>query len=135
MYPTQAFADQRGAVDHLRRLLAAALVATLVAGVAAGAVMLSPLSNNARGLAFHSSVVDRGSLVTLAPGAMASVTLRFRNSGFTSWERGAAGSHVDLGVKGDSVDFARAGLANVLGGCCGTDDRHIKALAARLTAR
>jgi len=111
MYPTQAFEDQRGALDRLRRLLVTALVATLVAGVAAGGVMLSPLSNNVRGLAFHSSVVDPGSVVTLAPGAMSSVTLRFRNSGFTSWERGAAGSQVDLGVKGDSVDFARAGLA------------------------
>ena len=102
MYPTQTFENQRGALDHLRRLLTAALVATLVAGVAVGAVMVSPLSNNARGLAFHSSVVDRGSLVTLAPGAMASVTLRFRTSGFTSWERGVPGSQVDLGVKGDS---------------------------------
>ncbi|HJW49761.1 MAG TPA: hypothetical protein VJ726_10125, partial [Candidatus Limnocylindria bacterium] len=111
MYPTQTFEDQRGALDHLRRLAVASLVATLVAGVAAVAVMVSPLSNNARALAFHSSVVDRGSLVTLAPGAITSVTLRFRNSGFTPWERGAAGSQVDLGVKGDSVEFARAGLA------------------------
>src|SRR5688572_29855245 len=111
MYPTQTFENQRGALDHLRRLVSTALVATLVIAVAAGAVMLSPLSKNARGLAFHSSVVDRGSLVTLAPGAMTSVTLRFRNSGFTSWERGAAGSQVDLGVKDDSVEFARAGLA------------------------
>ncbi|HET9808271.1 MAG TPA: hypothetical protein VFQ66_01150, partial [Candidatus Limnocylindria bacterium] len=110
MYPTQTFENQGGAFD-LRRLAVGVLVATLVAGVAAGAVMVSPLSSNARGLAFHSSVVDRPSLVTLAPGAMTSVTLRFRNSGFTSWERGAAGSQVDLGVKGDSVEFARAGLA------------------------
>ena len=111
MYPTQTFENPRGALDRLRRPLVAALVATLVAGVAAGAVMVSPLSNNARALAFHSTVVDPGSLVTLAPGAMSSVTLRFRNSGFTAWERGVVGSQVDLGVKGESVEFARAGLA------------------------
>src|SRR5688572_29997604 len=73
--------------------------------------MLSPLSDVARGLTFHSSVVDRGALVTLAPGSTESVTLRFRNSGFTSWERGVSGMQVDLAVKGDSVEFARAGMA------------------------
>jgi endoglucanase len=108
-YTTQTFDERRG--FNIARLLTVVMVATLVVGAAAGAVMLSPLSNNARGLAFHSSVVDRGSLVTLAPGAVTSVTLRFRNSGFTAWERGVAGSQVDLGVKDDSLEFARAGLA------------------------
>jgi endoglucanase len=108
-YTTQTFEQHRGL--SLARLMTVVLVATMVAGVAAGAVMLSPLSKNARALTFHSSVVDRGSLVTLAPGSMASVTLRFRNSGFTAWERGVAGAHVALGVKNDSVEFARAGLA------------------------
>jgi hypothetical protein len=108
-YTTQTF-DHRGGFNVLR-LIAGVFVATLVAAVAVGAVMLSPLSNNARALAFHSSVVDRGSLVTLAPGTATSITLRFRNSGLTSWERGVAGSQVDLGVKKDSTEFGRAGLA------------------------
>jgi hypothetical protein len=108
-YTTQTFDQRRG--FNLVRLLTWVLVATFVAGVAASAVMLSPLSINARGLAFHSSVVDRGSLVTLAPGTATSVTLRFKNTGFTPWERGAAGSQVFLGVKGDSLEFARAGLS------------------------
>jgi hypothetical protein len=107
-YTTQTF--QRGGFS-VRRFVAGLFVATLVVGVAAGAVMLSPLSNNARGLTFHSSVVDRGSPLTLAPGATASVTLRFRNAGLAPWERGVIGTQVELGVKGDSVEFAKAGMA------------------------
>jgi endoglucanase len=110
MYPTQALVNQRGPLD-LRRVAAVMLVAMLFTGVAAGAVALTPLSNIARGLTFHSSVVDRGSLVTLPPGTTASVTLLFRNSGFTAWERGDPGSQVDLAVKGDSIEFAKAGMA------------------------
>src|SRR3989337_2264253 len=109
-YTTQTFDQPRG--FSCLRLSATLVAATLVAGVAAGAVMLSPLSNAARGLTFHSSVVDRGSLMTLAPGSTASVTLRFRNSGFTPWERGGSGTQVDLAVKGDSVEFAKAGMAS-----------------------
>ncbi|MGH2492974.1 MAG: hypothetical protein ACRDF9_15875, partial [Candidatus Limnocylindria bacterium] len=108
-YTTQTFPRQGG--FSVLRLLAGVLVVTLVAVGAGGAVMLSPLSNAARGLTFHSSVVDRGSLVTLAPGATASVTLRFRNAGLAPWELGGPGTQVDLGVKGDSVEFAKAGMA------------------------
>src|SRR5687768_10975278 len=107
IYP-QTFDDQR---FNLRRLAAIALVATLVAGIAGGAIMLTPLSNTARGLTFRSAAVDRASLLTVAPGATASVTLRYRNSGFTTWERGVSGAQVDLAVKGDSVEFAKAGMA------------------------
>ena len=107
-YTTQTFDERRG--FNFLRFITGLFVVTLVAGVAAGGVMLSPLSNAARGLTFHSSVVDRGSLITLAPGSTASVTLRFRNSGLTAWERGSD-AQVDLGVKNDSVEFAKAGMA------------------------
>src|SRR5687767_2909083 len=110
MYATQAFENQRDAFD-LRRFATLVLVATLITGVAAGAVMLSPLANSARGLIFHSSIVDRASMSTVVPGATTTVTLRFRNAGFASWERGGAGTQVDLGVKNDSVEFAKAGMA------------------------
>ena len=108
-YTTQTFEQRRG--FSFVRVFAVGLVATLVAGVVGAAAVLSPLSVNARGLAFHSSVVDRGSLVTLAPGTATTVTLRFKNTGFLPWERGVAGSGVLLGVKGDSLEFARAGLS------------------------
>src|SRR5687767_14795092 len=97
IYPTQTFENQ--AVFDLRRLVIGVLGAVLVVGTVAGAVMLTPLSNTARGLTFHSLVVDRASLLTVAPGATASVTLRFRNAGFTAWERGRSGTQVDLAVK------------------------------------
>jgi len=73
--------------------------------------MLSPLSNSARALTFTARSSDRPWLLTLAPGSVASVTIRFRNAGLTSWERGGAGTQVDLGVRNDSVEFAKAGMA------------------------
>jgi hypothetical protein len=109
-YTTQAIDQPRGGFNVLR-FIAGLFVVILVVVAAGAAVMLSPLSNNARALTFHSSVVERPSLVTLAPGATTSVTLRFRNAGLTAWERGGAGTQVDLGVKNDSAEFARAGMA------------------------
>src|SRR4030088_1109491 len=108
-YSTQTLA-QPGGFSFLR-FVAGMIVVMLVVLVAGAAVVLSPLSTNARALTFHSSVVDRGSPVTLAPGTTASVTLRFRNSGLTPWESGVEGTQVDLGVKGDSLEFAKAGMA------------------------
>ena len=108
-YTTQTL-DQPGGGFNVLRFIAGLVVVALVVVAAGAAVMLSPFSNSARALAFHSSVVDRPALVTLAPGAAASVTVRFRNAGLVSWERGSA-SQVDLGVKNDSVEFAKAGMA------------------------
>ncbi|TME86041.1 MAG: hypothetical protein E6I44_14400, partial [Chloroflexi bacterium] len=108
-YPTQTL-DAHDGGSKILRFIAGLFVVTLVVAGSATAVMLSPLSNNARALALHSSVVDRPSLVTLTPGAAASVTVRFRNAGVMSWERGSA-SQVDLGVKNDSIEFAKAGMA------------------------
>jgi len=108
-YGTQTFEQRSG--SNVLRFIAALFVITLVVVVAGAAVMLSPLSNGARALTFHSSIVDRGSPLTLVPGATASVTLRFRNAGLTAWERGGTGTQVDLGVENDSLEFARAGMA------------------------
>src|SRR6267378_3203772 len=109
-YTTQTLDQSRGGFNVLR-FVAGVFIVTLVVVGAGAAVMLSPLSNSARALTFHSSIVDRPSLLTLAPGSVASVTIRFRNAGLTSWERGGAGTQVDLGVRNDSVEFAKAGMA------------------------
>ncbi|HKY50942.1 MAG TPA: hypothetical protein VJP45_06780, partial [Candidatus Limnocylindria bacterium] len=108
-YTTQTLTRQGG--FSVSRLVVGLLAVTAAAAGAGAVVMLSPLSTGARALALHSSVVDRGPVTTLAPGDTATVTLRFRNSGLVSWERGVAGAQADLAVEGDSVEFATAGLA------------------------
>jgi len=55
---------------------------------------------------FHSAWVDQSAYPTLAPGAIASVSLRFRNTGAQTWQRGVAGRQVNLGVIGDDTSYA-----------------------------
>jgi len=55
---------------------------------------------------FHSAWVGQDSWPTLAPGMTVSYSLRFRNTGTTTWQRGVAGKQVNLGVVGDSVAFS-----------------------------
>jgi len=62
-YTTQTFEQPRGAF-HWRRVLTGAFIVTLVS---IGAVMFTPISNSARALTFHSSIVGRPSLTTIAP--------------------------------------------------------------------
>ncbi|HEY9326268.1 MAG TPA: hypothetical protein VIS26_06835, partial [Candidatus Limnocylindria bacterium] len=106
-YTTQTFEQPRGAF-HWRRVLTGAFIVTLVS---IGAVMFTPISNSARALTFHSSIVGRPSPTTIAPGATAAVTLSFKNTGLTAWEVGSANAQAVLAVKGDSIEFARAGMA------------------------
>ena len=106
-YPTQTL-EQRRVLMSWRKLLVGAFVVTLVA---TAAVVFTPLSETARALAFRGSVVDAGSPATLAPGATTQISLRFRNTGLTTWQVGDPKSQVYLGVRGDSIEFARAGMA------------------------
>jgi len=48
---------------------------------------------------------------TVAPGAVVSYTIRFRNAGTQTWQRGVAGRQVNLAVSGDSEFFAQQGYA------------------------
>ena len=48
---------------------------------------------------------------TLAPGAVTSYTIRFRNAGTQTWQRGVAGRQVNLAVAGDSELFSQQGYA------------------------
>src|SRR5207249_853847 len=45
------------------------------------------------------------------PSATTSYTVRFRNTGDQTWQRGVAGRQVNLAVSGDSTAFADAGMA------------------------
>ncbi len=73
------------------------LLATLAASTAAAAV---------DNTGFHSAWVGQDSWPTLAPGMTVSYSLRFRNTGTTTWQRGVAGRQVNLGVVDDSLAFS-----------------------------
>jgi len=55
---------------------------------------------------FHSAWVGQDSWPALAPGMTVSYSIRFRNTGTTTWQRGVAGRQVNLGVVNDSVAFS-----------------------------
>src|SRR5207244_2261390 len=60
---------------------------------------------------FHAAWLDQSPWPVLSPGATTSYTVRFRNTGDQTWERGVAGRQVNLAVAGDSTAFADAGVA------------------------
>jgi hypothetical protein len=57
------------------------------------------------------SWVDQSAYPTIAPGATASVSVRFRNTGSQAWERGVPGRQVNLGIVGDATTFSDLGIA------------------------
>lgn len=58
----------------------------------------------------HSAWVDQTGVPALQPAATQSVTLRFRNSGTKTWQKGVAGSQVSLGIKGDNPTYNALGM-------------------------
>jgi hypothetical protein len=52
---------------------------------------------------FHSRWVSQSSDVTLDSGEVATLTVRFRNTGSASWVKGAPGQQVNLAVVGDGA--------------------------------
>jgi glucose/arabinose dehydrogenase len=55
---------------------------------------------------FHSAWVGQDSWPTLAPGMTVSYSIRFRNTGTTTWQRGVVGRQVNLGVVNDSTAYS-----------------------------
>jgi hypothetical protein len=60
---------------------------------------------------FHSSWVGQSEYPTLLPGAIGSVTLRFRNSGRETWRVGQPGAQVNLGILRDATTYSDLGMA------------------------
>ena len=58
----------------------------------------------------HSAWVDQTALPALQPAQTQAVTLRFRNSGTKTWQKGVAASQVALGINGDNTTFAALGM-------------------------
>ena len=94
-------------VAVIRVMTVAITLALLLAG---SVVVLSETSPQSLALAFHAELVDQGPSPTLAPGATATYTIRFRNIGIVPWQRGTV-RQVNLGVTGNSVEYAEAGIA------------------------
>ena len=59
---------------------------------------------------FHSAFLDQSAYPTLAAGASAQVSVRFRNTGTAPWQRGVAGKQANLGLGGDTTAFAALGM-------------------------
>jgi hypothetical protein len=55
---------------------------------------------------FRSAWTSQTDPGVLAPGQVATITVRFRNTGTEVWQRGVAGQQVNLGIPGDSVAYA-----------------------------
>jgi hypothetical protein len=78
--------------------------------VVAGVAIWSPVITPVTALGFHGALVTASPPPTLAPGAVTSYRLTFRNTGIVAWQRGTE-KQVTLGVSGDSASHAEAGLA------------------------
>ena len=72
----------------------------------AGLVATSPAAAVEENSGFHSAWVGQDSWPVLAPGMTVSYSIRFRNTGTTTWQRGVPGRQVNLGVVDDSTAFA-----------------------------
>lgn len=59
---------------------------------------------------YHSRWVDQSSYPTLARGDVATVTVRFRNTGTATWIKGTT-AEVRLGLDGDDRTFSQGGMA------------------------
>ena len=59
---------------------------------------------------YHSAFVDQSAFATLAPGATTQLTLRFRNTGTATWQKGVLGAQGNLGINGDDSTFSALGM-------------------------
>jgi len=60
----------------------------------------------------HGQWRDQSPYPFLAPGAVATVTMRFQNTGSVPWQVGTSDRQVNLGVSNDSLAFSRLGMAS-----------------------
>ena len=60
----------------------------------------------------HSAWVDQTAYPVLHPGASATITMHFRNTGADTWHTGVPGRQVNLAVAGDSTAFSALGMAD-----------------------
>ncbi|GAC1459182.1 MAG: hypothetical protein NVSMB8_08550 [Candidatus Limnocylindrales bacterium] len=59
---------------------------------------------------FHSAFVDQSAYPTMAAGTSATVSVRFKNTGTATWQRGVTEKQANLGLNGDTTAFAALGM-------------------------
>ncbi len=69
-----------------------------------------PAPARASAATFHSAFVDQTAYPVLQPGATGSVTVRLRNTGTASWQRGVLGQQANLGFIGDVSTYSDLGM-------------------------
>lgn len=104
--PTQVY--PRTAAVPVRPLIVALAFLVLITLVVS---QWPAVSVRALALSYRAAALGPSTVVTLAPGATAAVTLRFRNDGPLTWTHADEHGRVLLGVRDDSTEFARAGVA------------------------
>ena len=60
---------------------------------------------------FRGAWRDQSAYPVIVPGSVATVTMRFQNTGSETWQAGTPGRQVNLGIAGDSLAFAALGMA------------------------
>lgn len=68
-------------------------------------------SNFVPAMTYRSAFVDQSAFPTLAPGTTTQLSVRFRNSGTATWNRGVPGEQANLGINGDDRTFSALGMA------------------------
>src|SRR3989441_938531 len=92
----------------LLRLLALVVLTPLLS---IGTALVTPLSPQLAALAFHALLAEAVPTVAALPGKTVVASVRYRNIGLAPWLRGVAGRQVNLGVRGDSAQFADGKIA------------------------
>ena len=86
------------------RFLAAAIAITVALPLMSAPAAAAPGD-------FRSQWVGQSAYPTLGIGETTSYTIRFRNTGTATWQRGVSGGQVNLGIGGDSPSFFDLGMA------------------------
>jgi uncharacterized protein YkwD len=59
---------------------------------------------------FHAAFQSESAWPTLTPGTSSTLTVKFRNTGTATWQKGVAGKQANLGLNGDTLVFASLGM-------------------------
>ncbi len=59
---------------------------------------------------YHAAFQSESAWPTLVPGTSTTLTVKFTNTGTSTWQRGVAGKQANLGLNGDTLAFAALGM-------------------------
>ncbi|MEP7003033.1 MAG: CAP domain-containing protein [Chloroflexota bacterium] len=59
---------------------------------------------------YHAAFQSQSQWPTLVPGTSATLTVKYTNTGASTWQKGVAGKQANLGLNGDTLAFAALGM-------------------------